>query len=174
MIRADPEMAHALYLKHLNERLFDDAVVLEQTQSEALDLKRIGTPAWSPDLQKVKQCYSAGTLEPHIPYQRLSDEQHAMPLHIARAIASEPTSLPGALLGLVRIMVDAHLAQFFENVFPLTGRHYDFAQRPIRNPRLLKLAANHPKEAGIEGLLVAETTQENLLGLHALNRSCRC
>jgi hypothetical protein len=50
MVRADPETAHALYTKHLKGRPVDDEIVLEQIQAEALDLTKIGTAAWAPDL----------------------------------------------------------------------------------------------------------------------------
>ena len=66
MMRSDAETAHALYTKYLQNRHVDDEIALEQIQTEALDLTKIGSSQWSPDLTTIKKCYAAGTLEPHI------------------------------------------------------------------------------------------------------------
>lgn len=100
MIRADRATAHSLYEKYLIDVVTDDQIVLEGIQAEALDVGRIGSSEWSPDLVRIKQCYAAGALEPYIPFSRMGEQGSSLPLPIARAIAGEPTSFPGALVGL--------------------------------------------------------------------------
>ena len=100
MMRADAPTAHSLYIKHLRETLATDPIVLEQIQTEALDLENVGGQSWSPDLEKVKQCYAAGTLEPHIPASKLMHQTDTLPLQMAQEIARQPTNFPAPLVGM--------------------------------------------------------------------------
>ncbi len=128
MMRADAETAHALYRKRLRGTFMDDEIVLEQIQTEALDLERFGTAEWSPDLATVKQCYLLGTLEPHIPVHKLRNERYAMPLAIAEAIAEQPTMFPGSLLGLAEEALRRDVAGRAEPVTDIAERQGWFEQ----------------------------------------------
>lgn len=128
MMRADPVTAHTLYVKFLKDGFFDDEIVLEQIQAEALDLTKIGTTEWSPDLDTVKRCYSVGTLEPHLPLQKLKGTEHLMALPIAEAIAKEAKAFPGTLLGLAEEVCQREMAKQAVPVAEVAERQGWFGQ----------------------------------------------
>lgn len=99
MIRADGDSSRALYKRYLTQIKTDDDIVLEQIAGEALGSDGLEKGEWKPDLDKVRQCYAAGTLAVRRPwaYRHVED---AMSLSLAQRIAEEPTSYPGYLVAL--------------------------------------------------------------------------
>ncbi len=128
MMRADPETAHSLYLRFFKEGSFDDEIVLEHVQAEALDLTNIGTDNWMPDLATVKRCYSAGTLEPHFPPQKLKATEPLMPLSVAESIAKDAQKFPGTLLALAEEVCQWQMAKQAVPVAEIADRQGWFGQ----------------------------------------------
>lgn len=128
MMRADALTAHSLYVKHLRETLASDEIVLEQIQTEALDLEHVGSPAWAPDLEKVKQCYAAGTWESHVPFSKLMHQNDILPLPMAQEIARQPTNFPAPLVGMAEETCRRHAAANAQPLAEVAERQGWFGQ----------------------------------------------
>jgi hypothetical protein len=98
--RAEPEVAHQIFGRSLWELSLDDAVIREFANREALDLKRLGTNDWKPDLAMIQECYRRGgdNYGPFFPRGMFLRADRTFPLEIARTIANSPTSFPNFLV----------------------------------------------------------------------------
>jgi hypothetical protein len=88
-----------LYLRFLASAGSSDEVVLEFMLQEALDSGRFGTKEWAPDLDRIRECYSAGARGVGFPFTARTDRR-AMPIETASAIAERPDLFPTGLLAI--------------------------------------------------------------------------
>ncbi|HUJ33539.1 MAG TPA: hypothetical protein VLY23_19820 [Candidatus Acidoferrum sp.] len=110
--RSDPRTAHAIYEKHLASSINEDPIVPELALGDALDPSRVGTEAWAPNLDLVRQCYKLGEDIP--PWGFLGRANRAtsadIPLRIATQVAAHPDQYPGFLVALAEERCRADVA----------------------------------------------------------------
>ena len=75
-----------------------DSATLEFIQSEALDLQKLETQSWSPNLKAVQRCYELGVVFQTLAHHWVSSGNRTMPADIATKIMESPDKYPGALV----------------------------------------------------------------------------
>ncbi len=101
-MRAQHGVARSLYNNFRSCFTEEDPIALEFMMREALDLRRLGTEAWQPDLAQIRRCYQLGAVgEPHLIYGSNREvEPVSMPIDVAIAISEQATHYPAYLVGL--------------------------------------------------------------------------
>lgn len=94
--RGSAKTSRGLYVRCLEHLKSTDNDILEFMLNQAADAGRFGTEEWSPDLNNIRKCYSAGAGSSNLRIART--ERRAMPIEMASTIASCPNSYPTALL----------------------------------------------------------------------------
>ena len=130
--RAAPATARRLYLKFLAGTSTTDEVVLEFVQREALDVVRFGTKEWSPDLNRIQECYASGAIS--LGHQiGFGSPRAAMPINVARAIAGSPDRFPTALLSIAEDVCRRQVAKTAKPVATIAEKEGWLSQpRPRR------------------------------------------
>jgi hypothetical protein len=99
--RLKPSDAHVVFARFMAGRPTEDLHILQFTLNAALDIERFGTLKWSPDLDKIRECYSLGVVSEPTRLRRAhraSGEPGTMQIAVADKILAEPDRFPGFLV----------------------------------------------------------------------------
>jgi hypothetical protein len=97
-LRAQETGDEAFFEKYFESSDFDDFVALEFVMRDALDLPRLGTSSWNPDLESIQKCYKLGRAHgPALLHSRLR-EAKIVSVDLAKKIMEEANKYPGFLV----------------------------------------------------------------------------
>ena len=108
--RASTDTARNLYSRYLARVKPGDSGVLEFVMDQAADSARFGAKEWSPDLDRIRECYLAGAGGVGFPFTARR-ERRGMPIETASAIAGNPSLYPTTLLEIAEEVCRRNVAR---------------------------------------------------------------
>jgi hypothetical protein len=113
---ADAASRSELFRRYFESFPNTDTATLEFIQREALDLQKLGTSSWKPNLKAIQKCYELGAEFPTLARRRESSGNRTMPADIATKIMESPDKYPGAL---VRFAEEYRRREVAKNIVPV-------------------------------------------------------
>jgi len=124
----DLESRHKIFRRYFENSSNTELATLEFVQREALDLQRLGTASWNPNLRAIQRCYELGQVFPPLMSHR-SPPKNGVPISgtVAAKVMESQDKYPGVLVRLAEERCRAEVATGIVPVSRIAERDRWFA-----------------------------------------------